>query len=410
MKNQFLKIAGVKTESAFYKKYKTEKEFFSAHPEAKKLIKKAQTGFTEGFGLNSDGYDYGYDTREELTPLSNILKPQGIKPLSNITSKPVSANLPNLKSSSPEGFDYSGMIAGGIQAIPNIINAFQSEKKQKQALEQQNKLLGLTDTLAKSTDVNAPYTKHINDRPENYIQSTNSFYPSKGTGYDILRAARDGSYIPKAQDGINNFGPMYDIYSDGGYEPYGSVDNIKTYQEGGDLSSLAGPASNIGNELIGAGFNNNAGYQAAQPLGQFSDFVAPGSSAFVKPILGAIGGGLDQAFGNAGKINTLNKKNKNLEDSIMNNSMWKNLNQFGNVRQEGGYVSNDWTPQVIAKFGDHTAKDYYDYSQEGMESLRSGGHLKDDKYMPVSNRGLQTYQSMLMVILILKKTTKEEQA
>ena len=61
MKNQFLKIAGVKTESAFYKKYKTEKEFFSAHPEAKKLIKKAQTGFTEGFGLNSDGYDYGYD-------------------------------------------------------------------------------------------------------------------------------------------------------------------------------------------------------------------------------------------------------------------------------------------------------------------------------------------------------------
>jgi len=44
MKSEFLKIAGVKSDKAFYKKYPTEAAFFKAHPEAKKQIKKAQWG------------------------------------------------------------------------------------------------------------------------------------------------------------------------------------------------------------------------------------------------------------------------------------------------------------------------------------------------------------------------------
>jgi len=44
MKNRFLKIAKVKDEASFYKKYPSEQAFFKAHPEAKKLIKKAQSG------------------------------------------------------------------------------------------------------------------------------------------------------------------------------------------------------------------------------------------------------------------------------------------------------------------------------------------------------------------------------
>ena len=43
MKAQFLKIAKVKDEKAFYKKYPTEAAFFKAHPEARS-IKKAQMG------------------------------------------------------------------------------------------------------------------------------------------------------------------------------------------------------------------------------------------------------------------------------------------------------------------------------------------------------------------------------
>lgn len=47
MKKQFLKIAGVNSEAAFYKKYPTEGAFFAAHPEAKKMM--AMGGTPEAF-------------------------------------------------------------------------------------------------------------------------------------------------------------------------------------------------------------------------------------------------------------------------------------------------------------------------------------------------------------------------
>lgn len=46
MKKQFLKIAGVNSEAAFYKKYPTEEAFFAAHPEARKM---AMGGMPEAF-------------------------------------------------------------------------------------------------------------------------------------------------------------------------------------------------------------------------------------------------------------------------------------------------------------------------------------------------------------------------
>jgi hypothetical protein len=59
------------------------------------------------------------------------------------------------------------------------------------------------------------------------------------------------------------------------------------------------------------------------------------------------------------------------------------------TRENGGWVSNDWQPQVIAKFGDHTAEDYYNAGHEGMDSLRAGGHLTN--YTPPSERAMETY-------------------
>jgi len=59
------------------------------------------------------------------------------------------------------------------------------------------------------------------------------------------------------------------------------------------------------------------------------------------------------------------------------------------TREDGGWVSNDWQPQVIAKFGDHTAQDYYNAGHEGMDSLRAGGHLTN--YTPPSERAMETY-------------------
>ena len=47
MKKEFLKIAGVKSEKAFYEKYPTEEAFFAAHPKAIKEL--ARGGTPEAF-------------------------------------------------------------------------------------------------------------------------------------------------------------------------------------------------------------------------------------------------------------------------------------------------------------------------------------------------------------------------
>lgn len=56
MKSKFLKIAGVKTEAEFYKKYPSEAAFFKAHPEAKDLKKLKAGGLTGKPGVYPDGY------------------------------------------------------------------------------------------------------------------------------------------------------------------------------------------------------------------------------------------------------------------------------------------------------------------------------------------------------------------
>jgi len=57
-------------------------------------------------------------------------------------------------------------------------------------------------------------------------------------------------------------------------------------------------------------------------------------------------------------------------------------------KQDGGWVSNDWQPQVIASFGEHKMKDLLKPPHDA-EMLRAGGHLKN--YTPPSERAMETY-------------------
>ena len=424
MKAKMLKIAGVKTESAFYKKYPTQAAFMKVHG---KEFKKAQQGVnmntqgdtnkngipdyleytpnqsfgpqnqwkfgnnmsnTSSFGAPTAGQMAGNTFQPSPDPFAmqnygqqwgqqNPLPQQGTGQISNSVfgeNKAVTGGL--------GGKDYNGKgsgisnqaIASSISSIPEIFNAFASQEKQKESLEQQNKLLGLFETLSQSTDRNAPYQKNILDSPENYAQSTNMFYPSQGTGYDILRGVgRDGATIRKAQDGINNFGPDYDLYSDGGYDS----DKVKQYANGGVTGNpIYGAASGV----IGSQFNNSAGYQAGAAVAPYADMVLPGSGLALE----MLGGGLDQAVGDAGDIKKLTDSNAGIEDRIKKNSMWRNPQYSANM-QEGGYMNPEYNPQLITMFGDHDSEDFADYAHK----YRSGGHLKE--YTPASERAMETY-------------------
>ena len=176
----------------------------------------------------------------------------------------------------------------------------------------------------------------------------------------------------------NTYAPGY-LYDNLGYEPLDDS-NVKQYAVGGAV------AGNIAGNYVGSQFNNNAGYQAGAALGGFSDFIVPGSSAIVSPVLGTIGGALDQAFGDAGKIKKYQEKAKrNTENAVMNNMAPGIHSQHGGHMEDGGYVNPNYNPQVITMFGDHTAQDFADYAHQ----YRAGGHLKS--YTPPSDRAMEQY-------------------
>ena len=75
MKAKFLKIAGVKSEKEFYKKYPTEAAFFKAHPEAKEL-KKAKIGSYIGGEQDVVPQYQSYEDYANLVPLSIVGKTQ----------------------------------------------------------------------------------------------------------------------------------------------------------------------------------------------------------------------------------------------------------------------------------------------------------------------------------------------
>lgn len=70
MKELLLKIAGVKTEEAFYKKYPTQSAFFKAHPEAKEIIAKyQQQEMMEDDSENSE--EQMMDREEDIEEMAN---------------------------------------------------------------------------------------------------------------------------------------------------------------------------------------------------------------------------------------------------------------------------------------------------------------------------------------------------
>ena len=59
------------------------------------------------------------------------------------------------------------------------------------------------------------------------------------------------------------------------------------------------------------------------------------------------------------------------------------------VAKEGGWMNPEYNPQVITKFGDLTSQDYYNFAHKGIDTLRTGGQLRQNQ-MPMGGE-LQTH-------------------
>jgi len=101
---------------------------------------------------------------------------------------------------------------------------------------------------------------------------------------------------------------------------------------------------------------------------------------------GSVVGGLFDKTGK--KIDALEQQsNQNVSDIIYSKAGVGLQNQYQSYMEDGGYVSNDWTPQVIATFGEHKLKDLLQPPHDA-DMLRAGGHLRS--YTPPSAEAMYT--------------------
>lgn len=327
MKDQILKIAGVKSEKEFYKKYPTEEAFMAKH--GKKLEKLAMGKAMVNRQL------------EQLTDFSN-------PPIAEDGAQ-------KFGFTKPESFG-AGAGAAGMTALQNLdkiaggISAIGQQKKNITKAGIAKDVSGLG--LQAAAGARGAIQQHNFARPEDNLVQPGQLGAPQGTGTNFLQMKSGGE--------IQNTYAPYTLYDDLGYVPKAEFGEY--FQDSGQ----AQVGSALG-ESIGSAWG-----PAGAAVGKFAG-----------KILGnALGGAKD-----ARKLKGLQDQTAmNQQQTALQSSMQE---QFGSYMKEGGWISNDWQPQVIATFGEHKMSDLLK-ADPMMNTLRSGGHLAQVGYTAPSLRALET--------------------
>jgi hypothetical protein len=428
MKAQILKLAGVKTEAEFYKKFPTEEAFMKKHGKA---LKKAQVGAIIGEGdeqkpikplsyrktMSNSLDSFGIDAKDPA--FQNVINPQaertgfekfapligeGIQSLAPQINKAmgVGKNGKKLKkaamgigessevSTGGEGFDYAGAFKKMPGALAsqagNIVGGIQEIQQNKRNLKKQQMYGKVSDVVSQAGAIRPEQTQRRYVRPEDQMMPTQN---PLGIGTNYL--AENGASIGGNPTEIQNMYNPGDMYAGLGYEPLNDS-NIKQYAHGGrmrkafagfSLDSLAGTGGGLGgmlgSQIGGGGGEAGPGSKIGSALGGVLGMAIPipGVGSFIGSTLGGLAGGLFDAKGQ--------KQKKAAEEKLQNNLMASNFQagaanfqgQNSAFMEDGGYVSHDWQPQVITKFGDLDVSEVHSFAADGMPQYRAGGHLRE---------------------------------
>ena len=491
MKDQILKIAGVKSEKEFYKKFPTEEAFMAKHGKAlkkaamgKAMVKRQLTQLTDfanppqaeiGAYIGGDTYnnaafkygDFADEADASVTGNAAPVKVQNVQPpaagaqqspyafdagttgMKNVDFEKVgadilpelmemqgggriagqpmrlgrqapSANMNNIgnmlgnqqfqqkaigqatgmeqsPSMLPEAPSFGSKLGSGLLnnagSLIQGINMLKDEKNQKQMAKQSAALSGV---VGKAAGLRSEISKRKYVRPEDMAVQPGQLGNPYGEGTTPL-IMQDGGGIGGNPTEIQNTFDPNAIYTDLEYEPLNDS-NIKQYKKGGKLKKKAqvgaGIAGQLGGgvgSLIGGGKFNQAGGagKIGSTLGGIAGSFIPGVGTVIGSAVGGLIGG---AIGGKSANSTAM-----LQEEAQNNMMGSALQQgaqsiqsnYSGFMEDGGWVSNDWQPQVIATFGEHKLKDLLKPPHDA-EMLRAGGHLKE--YTPPSARAMETAQ------------------
>ena len=338
MKAQILKIAGVKSEKEFYKKYPSEAAFMKVHGKAfKKAQKTNAIGKAQNFGTldaNNNGILDAVENPGGFNPsmvgqTTNWSNTQGYNPsnanINNIsgsgasygTFAPGNVNswdidndgIPdtiqkaegnplmnnNSSSPSPEKKEGSFDVSGAMNFIGGAINAGQEIK----AAEAKTKHLETWADVSKVRKKAAISNAFVPIQPRQYyradalknIFAANERGNVKGRGTDVLSIGQNGSFIGGNPTEIQNmYSNEMTLYNDLGYEPFreSDDDNVKAFQNG----------NMFGNILGGGGSGGSTPFLGGSAFGQGGLFGGGNSGS--SWLAGAMGG--DSSYANAASM------------------------------------------------------------------------------------------------------------
>jgi hypothetical protein len=359
MKDQILKIAKVKSEKEFYKKYPSEEAFMKAHGKA---FKKAAMGRKM---VN--------DQLHQLTDFGNPpIAQQGVQ------APKFEFNKFGATADNPQGGFASGAGQAGMNALQSLdkiaggIEAINQQKKAIKKADQQAQLAGLS--LQASQTMEKPKNQYV--RPEDALVQPGQLGNPYGTGTNYLQA-QNGTRIGGNPTEIQNtYAPTGDIYNDLGFEPL--EETYKQYRRGGNLPKAE----------FGEYFQDSGQAQIGSVVGESIGSAFGPAGAAVGKFLGKVGGNL---LGGA-------KDSRNLQAQKDKTALAQSQFGFEQARaqgplsanlEHGGWVSHDWQPQTITKFGEYNVKDLLKPPHDA-DMLRSGGHLAQVGYTAPSAAAMFT--------------------
>jgi hypothetical protein len=286
-------------------------------------------------------------------------------------------------------------LLGGVQAL---IEEGKQRKKSQQAL-------AISDVAAQAATSRPVGIERKYVRPEDMLVDPGEIASPYGTGYDFLQM-ENGGFIGGNPTEIQNMYNPGDLYSDLGYEPLNDSSRVKQFKQGGkafygmettgttttasplNASSFGSLGQTLGSFAGGGGGQQSGAGQVGSAVGGIAgSILLPGIGG---PIGSAVGGLIGGAVGARGQ-KTMQQRQARTQANLGSAAFQQSLQgQFSGFMEDGGelkYLSHDWQPQVITKFGEYDVKDLLKAPKDA-DMLRAGGHLKS--YTAPSERAMST--------------------
>jgi hypothetical protein len=242
------------------------------------------------------------------------------------------------------GNNLLSTVADYAPGAAQLINNFQQIKGSIKAREKSNQFVDTSRLAKEAAGTRGEISKRRYVRPEDMRFDPNQMNKPKGEGTNYL--AKNGTRVGGNPTEIQNTYAPNSIYTDLEYTPLRDT-NIKQFQDGGFADKFNNP--------IMAGIN--------------------------------IATDLTTAIIDAGTKKRNQQGFQNLGASALQQGAQQIQGQNNAFMEDGGWVSNDWMPQVITTFGEHKMKDLLKPPHDA-DMLRAGGHLKE--YTPPSAEAMST--------------------